>query len=121
MNESKIQNADTLLKEEWGFYTGKAKSLEIAQFAWFSETGKPGPEWNTMEITLDGPRTIVYLNGVKVTDFKEGDPVPEKKFDFEPQRGPRPEEGYMGIQYHGDKDIVFFKEVSVKLLKESLK
>ena len=37
---------------------------------------KPGPEWNTMEITLDGPRTIVVLNGVKVTDYKEGDPVP---------------------------------------------
>jgi hypothetical protein len=23
-----------------------------------ARTGKPGPEWNTMEITLDGPRTI---------------------------------------------------------------
>ena len=30
---------------------------------------KPGPEWNTMEITLDGPHTIVTLNGVKVTDY----------------------------------------------------
>jgi len=30
-----------------------------------AKTGKPGPEWNTMEITLDGPRTIVVLNGVK--------------------------------------------------------
>ena len=30
---------------------------------------KPGPEWNTMDITLDGPRTIVMLNGVKVTDY----------------------------------------------------
>ncbi len=37
---------------------------------------KPGPEWNTMDITLNGPRTIVVLNGVKVTDYKEGDPVP---------------------------------------------
>jgi hypothetical protein len=25
--------------------------------------GKPGPEWNTMEITLDGPHTIIFLNG----------------------------------------------------------
>src|SRR6476661_9211810 len=41
--------------------------------------GKPGPEWNTMEITLDGPRTIVVLNGAKVTDYKEGEPVPERK------------------------------------------
>src|SRR5881398_2002223 len=36
---------------------------------------KPGPEWNTMEITLDGPRTMVMLNGVKVTDYTEGQPV----------------------------------------------
>ena len=42
--------------------------------------GKPGPEWNTMEITLDGPHTTVVVNGVKVTEFTEGDPVPAKKF-----------------------------------------
>jgi hypothetical protein len=80
--------------------------------------GKPGPEWNTMEITLDGPRTVVVLNGVKVTDYTEGQPVPERKFDFEPQRGPRPNEGYIGLQNHSENDIVFFKEVAVKMLKK---
>ena len=80
--------------------------------------GKPGPEWNTMEITLDGPRTIVVLNGVKITDYKEGEPVPERKHDFEPQRGPRPNDGYIGLQNHSDNDIVFFKEVAVKMLKK---
>jgi Domain of Unknown Function (DUF1080) len=79
--------------------------------------GKPGPEWNTMEITLDGPRTIVVLNAVKVTDFTEGDPVPPKKLTFEPERGPRPNEGYIGLQNHSDKDVVFFKEVAVKMLR----
>ena len=74
--------------------------------------------WNTMENTLDESRTIVILNSVKVTDFKEGDPVPERKFDFEPQRGPRPETGYFGLQNHGDSDVVFFKEVAVKMLKK---
>ena len=78
--------------------------------------GKPGPEWNTMDITLDGPRTIVLVNGVKVTDYTEGDPVPPRKFSFEPQRGPRPNEGYIGLQNHSNDDIVFFKEVSVKML-----
>ena len=77
---------------------------------------KPGPEWNTMEITLDGPRTIVMLNGVKVTGFKEGDPVPPRKFSFEPQRGPRPALGWFGLQNHSDNDIVFFKEVAFKPL-----
>ena len=79
---------------------------------------KPGPEWNTMEITLEGPRTIVMLNGVKVTDYKEGDPVPPRKFDYEPQRGLRPILGYIGLQNHSDNDIVFFKEVAIKPLKK---
>ena len=85
----------------------------LVKHAW-----KPGPEWNTMDITLDGPRTIVVLNGVKVTDYKDGDPVPDRKFDFEPQRGPRPNFGYIGLQNHSDNDIVFFKEVAIKPLKK---
>ena len=63
-------------------------------------------------------RTIVVLNGTKVTDYTEGDPVPERKFSFEPQRGPRPNDGYIGLQNHSDNDIVFFKEVAVKMLKK---
>ena len=66
-----------------------------------------------MLITLDGPRTIVTLNDVVVTDYTEGQPVPARKFDFEPQRGPRPVEGWIGLQNHSDNDIVFFKEVAV--------
>jgi len=83
-----------------------------------AQAWKPGPEWNTMEITVDGPRTNDVLNGVKVNDYKEGDPVPPRKFWFEPQRGPRPNLGYIGLQNHGDNDIVFFKEVSIKPLKK---
>jgi hypothetical protein len=70
-----------------------------------------------MIITLDGPRTIVELNGEKVTDYTEGQPVPERKYDFEPQRGRRPDEGWFGLQNHSDNDVVFFKEVSMQSLK----
>ncbi|MFO7622453.1 MAG: DUF1080 domain-containing protein [Bacteroidales bacterium] len=76
----------------------------------------PG-EWNTMEITLDGPRTIVYVNGEMVTDFTEGDPVPEKTRDFEPNRGPRPESGYIGLQNHDALSTAWFKEVSVRPIR----
>ena len=87
-----------------------------------AKPGKPGPQWNTMEITLDGPRTIVYLNGEKVTDYTEGQPVPERKFSFEPYPGIRPNEGYIGLQNHGDEDIVYFKEVAVRpLIKKDKK
>jgi len=81
-----------------------------------AKPGKPGPEWNTMLITMDGPHTIVELNGVKVTDYREGDPVPAKKFDFEPERGARPNEGYFGLQNHNEKDVVLFKEISIQPL-----
>jgi len=77
---------------------------------------KPPGEWNTMLITLDGPRTIVDLNGEKVTDYTEGDPVPPKKEKWEPDRGRRPKEGYIGLQNHSDRDVVYFKEVAVKEL-----
>lgn len=78
---------------------------------------KQAGEWNTMEITLDGQKTIVYVNGEKVTDFTEGDPVQPKTRDFEPERGPRPESGYIGLQNHDPLSTVFFKEVAVKKLK----
>jgi hypothetical protein len=83
-----------------------------------SKPGKPGPEWNTLLITLDGPRTIVYLNDQLVTDYREGEPVPPRKFDFEPYPGRRPNSGYFGLQNHGDEDVVYFKEVSVRPLKK---
>ena len=82
-----------------------------------AKPGKPGPAWNTMEITLDGPHTIVTVNGEKVTDYTEGEPVPPKKLQFEPDRGRRPDAGYFGLQNHSDNDIVFFKEVSMRPLR----
>jgi phage repressor protein C with HTH and peptisase S24 domain len=67
-----------------------------------------------MEITMDGPHTVVVVNGQKVTDYKEGQPVPKRKFSYEPYPGRRPNEGYFGLQNHGDSDIVYFREVSYK-------
>ncbi len=74
---------------------------------------KPG-EWNTMEITLDGSKTIVYVNGEKVTEYNEGDEVPPKTRDFEPERGPRPIIGYIGLQNHDAESTAYFKEIAVK-------
>lgn len=91
--------------------TGVLYSLTTAK----ARPGKPG-EWNTLEITLDGPRTRVSVNGVAVTDFKEGDPVAPRKQQWEPERGPRPVAGFIGLQNHDDKDVVYFKEISVRPL-----
>jgi hypothetical protein len=112
--EVQIDNEPEKSGEDDHYVTGTLYSLNKA----LARPGKPGPEWNTMEITLDGPHTIVTLNGVKVTDFTEGDSVPERKVSYEPLRGPRPLEGFIGLQNHSDNDIVFFKEVAVKKLKK---
>src|SRR5947209_6972207 len=39
---------------------------------------KPPGEWNVMEITLNGPRIRVNLNGVAVTDFDPAGSVPPR-------------------------------------------
>ena len=70
-------------------------------------------EWNTMEIELKGPRTIVRLNDVVVNDFTEGTPVPPGQHDYEPIRGPRPEKGYVGIQNHHEPQTVHDREITV--------
>jgi hypothetical protein len=111
--EVQIDNHPETSNEDEYHVTGTLYSLTKPM----AKPGKPGPEWNTMEITLDGPRTIVVVNEVKVTDYTEGEPVPDKKFDFEPQRGTRPNYGYIGLQNHSDNDIVFFKEVAVRALR----
>ncbi len=79
---------------------------------------KPTGEWNTTDITIDGPHTVVYLNGVKVTDFTEGQPVPPKHpGSIDPDRGPRPDSGYIGLQNHPGSHV-YFKEVSLRPLSK---
>jgi len=70
-------------------------------------------EWNTMEITLDDANTVVHINGIFVTEYTDGDTVPPKDNDGDPDRGSRPITGYIGLQNHPQGKTVFFKEISV--------
>jgi len=115
--EVQIDNQPELSDEDEYHYTGTLYSLTKP----LAKPGKPGPEWNTMDIILDGIRTIVYINEVKVTEYNEGDLVPDRKFDFEPYRGLRPEYGFIGLQNHGENDVVFFRKVAVKALSKEEK
>jgi hypothetical protein len=90
--------------------TGALYSISPA----LKDTQKPPGEWNTMEITLDGDRTVVHLNGEKVNDYLEGDgKIPVRAHDFEPIRGLRPQEGFIGIQNHHEPQTVHYREISV--------
>jgi hypothetical protein len=101
--EVQIDNNDN----DW-HSTGVLYSMTLAK----ARPYKPAGEWNLMEITLDGLRTIVHLNGVLVTDYDGVSEVPPRRLSYEPERGPRPETGYIGLQGHDDRAIIYFKEVS---------
>src|SRR5437588_6157063 len=80
----------------------------------------PG-EWKTMVITLAGTRISVDMDGERITNFdSENRDVPPRKIWHEPKREPkRPEVGYIGLQNHEPGDIVWFKEISVRPLRDS--
>jgi hypothetical protein len=62
---------------------------------------KPYGEWNTMEITVIGPKYTVKVNGAPVTEYTSD----------------RSLEGYIGIQNHSSLDIIGFRNIRVKELK----
>lgn len=72
-------------------------------------------DWNTMEITIDGPRTVVTVNGTTVTDFTQGisSTRPNTRDYYAVQR---PNEGWFGLQNH-NLDVTLFKEVAIKQIK----
>lgn len=76
----------------------------------------PPNEWNQMDIAMEGLRVRVSINGTLVTDFHTDQPVPERTKEWEPERGPRPTHGYIGLQNHDEHQIVYFREVSVRPL-----
>ena len=75
-------------------------------------------EWNKMEITLDGQCTAVHINGIFVAEYTEGDQVPPKKHDWDPNRGLRHNAGYIGIQNHPHGKTVYFKEISIRSIEK---
>jgi len=78
---------------------------------------KPAGEWNTLDITLNWLRTIVKVNGTLVTDYDGKSPVPLKEKSYEPDRGSRPESGYIALQNHDGEAVISFKEIGVHPLK----
>lgn len=81
---------------------------------------KPAGEWNTLEITLRGDRIRTAINGTPVAEFNPTDPVPElgpRGGMGDPEPGPRPKSGFIGLQNHDSNCVVYFKEVSVRPLR----
>ena len=92
--------------------TGAIYSLAPAK----ASPANPPGEWNVMEITLDGNLVRVAVNGTQVTEFDPDGPVPERTKDYEPERGPRPTHGYIGLQNHDGHHSCIFRRVTVRPL-----
>lgn len=94
--------------------TGAIYSLSKAM----SIAAKAPGKWNQYDIKLQGEKIIVWLNGKKINEFDPKKPVPKRKKEYEPIRGPRAISGYIGVQNHDHnakhKDShVYFKEISI--------
>lgn len=82
--------------------------------------GKPDGEWNTMVLTVKGPKVTVVLNGKTVQDLSLDDwdtanKNPDgSKNKFKTALKDLPRTGHIGFQYHGHP--VWFRNVKLKTL-----
>ncbi|MFI9642471.1 ThuA domain-containing protein [Micromonospora sp. NPDC051925] len=83
--------------------TGSIYSFKAADQAARDAALNPPGEWNTYELLVEGERLQVLLNGVKINDFTNTDPV-------------RSLAGHIGIQNHGTGDDVSFRNIRIKEL-----
>jgi hypothetical protein len=96
--EVQIDATDTADRTTGSVYTFKSADLAARDAA----LNPPG-EWNTYELLVEGEHLQVFLNGVKINDFTNTDPV-------------RSLAGHIGIQNHGAGDEAAFRNVRIKEL-----
>ncbi|WP_329043029.1 ThuA domain-containing protein [Streptomyces sp. NBC_00178] len=84
--------------------TGAVYGFKSADIAARDAALNPPGSWNTYEIRVEGERLQVFLNGTRVNDFTNTDPVRSLA------------QGYIGIQNHGTGDDVAFRNIRIKEL-----
>ncbi|WP_433796747.1 ThuA domain-containing protein [Actinoplanes sp. CA-252034] len=82
--------------------TGSVYGFKSADITARDAALNPPGEWNTYELLVEGERLQVLLNGVKINDFTNTDPVRSLT------------SGYIGIQNHGTGDDVSFRNIRIK-------
>ncbi|MFI5929288.1 ThuA domain-containing protein [Micromonospora sp. NPDC051543] len=96
--EIQIDATDAADRTTGSVYTFKSADLAARDAA----LNAPG-EWNTYELLVEGERLQIFLNGVKINDFTNTDPV-------------RSLAGHIGIQNHGTGDDAYFRNIRIKEL-----
>ncbi|MEU2246563.1 ThuA domain-containing protein [Streptomyces sp. NPDC019224] len=97
--EVQIDATDAVDRTTGSIYTFKAANIKARD-----QVLRPPGQWNSYEIKVQGERLQIFLNGVKINDFTNTDPVRSLK------------EGYIGLQNHGANDQVSFRDIQLKEL-----
>ncbi|MGI5479777.1 ThuA domain-containing protein [Streptomyces lavendofoliae] len=100
--EIQIDATDTADRTTGAVYGFKSANLKARD-----RVLRPPGQWNSYEIKVQGERLQVFLNGVKINDFTNTDPVRSLK------------DGHIGIQNHGADDQVSFRDIQLKELPPS--
>ena len=79
---------------------------------------KPGGEWNTARLIVNGNHVEHWLNGVKLLEYEFGSPdwnskVAASKFAPHPRFG-KNAQGHIGLQDHGN--VVSFRNIKIRVL-----
>ncbi|MBQ1020905.1 ThuA domain-containing protein [Micromonospora sp. D93] len=96
--EIQIDATDAADRTTGAVYTYKSADIAARDAA----LNAPG-EWNTYELLVEGERLQIFLNGAKINDFTNTDPV-------------RSLAGHIGIQNHGTGDDALFRNIRIKEL-----
>ncbi|MEV1075246.1 ThuA domain-containing protein [Micromonospora parva] len=96
--EIQIDATDAADRTTGAVYTFKSADIAARDAA----LNAPG-EWNTYELLVEGERLQIFLNGVKINDFTNTNPV-------------RSLAGHIGIQNHGTGDDASFRNIRIKEL-----
>ncbi|MFF4876118.1 MULTISPECIES: ThuA domain-containing protein [unclassified Micromonospora] len=83
--------------------TGSVYTFKSADIAARDAALNAAGEWNTYELLVEGERLQIFLNGVKINDFTNTNPV-------------RSLAGHIGIQNHGTGDDASFRNIRIKEL-----
>ncbi|HZX39224.1 MAG TPA: ThuA domain-containing protein [Streptomyces sp.] len=84
--------------------TGAVYGFKSADIEARDRVLRPPGQWNSYEIRVQGERLQIFLNGVKINDFTNTDPVRSLK------------DGHIGIQNHGADDQVSFRNIQLREL-----
>ncbi|WP_432062567.1 ThuA domain-containing protein [Streptomyces sp. S1] len=82
--------------------TGAVYGYRSADIAARDAALNPPGEWNTYELRVTGERLEIFLNGRKINDFTNTDPVRSLR------------QGHIGLQNHGAGDDVSFRNIRIK-------